>query len=72
MQITSWLRGPRMWMRSFIASANGELIRVPSGAALATAIPKISSAMRAGEAVVVIHRDDPIVLGGFVEREVGE
>ncbi len=72
MQITSWLRGPRMWMRSFIASANGELIRVPSGAVLATAVPKISSAMRAGEAVVVIHQRDPIVLGGFVEREVGE
>lgn len=72
MQITSWLRGPRMWMRSFIASANGELVRVPSGACLATAVPRISSALRTGEAVVVIGRRDPVVLGGFVEREVGE
>jgi hypothetical protein len=72
LQITSWLRGPRVWMRSFVANTSNELLRVPSGATLATAVPRISSAMRTGEAVTVISKRDAITLGGFVEREVGD
>lgn len=72
LQITSWLRGPRLWMRSFVASSAKEMLLVPSGATLATALPKISSAMRTGEAVVVLSKRDAITLGGFVERDVGD
>jgi hypothetical protein len=59
-------------MRSFVANTSNELLCVPSGATLATALPKISSAMRTGEAVVVLSKRDPITLGGFVERQVGD
>lgn len=72
LQITSWLRGPRLWMRSFVANTSNELLLVPSGATLATELPKISSGMRIGEAVVVLNKRDAITLGGFVEREVGD
>jgi hypothetical protein len=72
LQITSWLRGPRLWLRSFTARTGGEELPIPSGANLATAMPKISSAMRSGEAVVVLSKSDPITLGGFVERDVGD
>ncbi len=72
LQITSWLRGPRLWMRSFVANTSNELLCVPSGARLATALPKISSTMRAGESVVVLSKRDAISLGGFVERQVGD
>lgn len=72
MQITSWLRGPRLWMRSFVANTASELVSVPGGAALATSVPRISTAIRTGEAVVVLGKRDPIVLGGLVERAVGD
>ncbi len=72
LQITSWLRGPRLWMRSFVVQTSNELLCVPSGATLATALPKISSAMRTGESVVVLSKKDAITLGGFVERQVGD
>jgi hypothetical protein len=71
-QITSWLRGPRVWTRSFIARLGDAELLVPGGARLATPVPLISSAMRLGEAVVVLRRGDEVVLGGFEEREVGD
>ncbi len=72
MEITGFLRGPRMWTRSFIASDGKQELRVPAGAKLVTAIPKLSSVMRPGEQVVVVTKADRLKLGGLVAREVGD
>jgi len=72
MEITGFLRGPRVWTRSFIASDGKEELRVPSGATLVTAIPKLSSVMRTGEQVVVVTKRDRLRLGGLVATEVGD
>jgi hypothetical protein len=72
MQITSWLRGPRLWTRDFIARVDDNELVVPGGARLATEVPLVSSVMRIGEAVVVLKRGDVVKLGGFVDRQLGE
>jgi hypothetical protein len=72
MEITGFLRGPRVWTRAFIASDGKEELRVPSGARLVTAIPKLSSVMRPGEQVVVVTKRDRLRLGGLVASEVGD
>jgi hypothetical protein len=72
MEITGWLRGPRMRTRSFIASDGHEELRVPAGAKLVTAVPKWSSVMRTGEQVVVVTKRDRLRLGGLVARHVGD
>lgn len=72
MEITDFLRGPRIWMRSFIASDGNEELRVPAGGKLVTAIPKLSSVMRLGEQIVVVTKRDRVRLGGLTSAEVGE
>lgn len=72
MQITSWLRGPRIWTRDFVARVGDLELVVPAGARLAAEVPLVSSVMRTGEAIAVLGRGDRVKLGGFVERELGE
>ncbi len=72
LEIAGWLRGPRMWMRSFIASDGDRELRIPAGARLVTAIPKQSSAMQAGEQIIIVTRRDRLKVGGLVAREVGD
>jgi hypothetical protein len=72
LEISSWLRGPRVISRPFNAvTANGDIV-VPAGAEIAMSIPPVTSVMRNGEAVVVLRQSDVVHLGGFVEAETGE
>jgi hypothetical protein len=72
MQITSWLRGPRMIARPFTVTTPAGEVFVPAGVEIATSIPLVSSVLRTGEAVVVLRKDDRVVLAGFVDTETGD
>jgi hypothetical protein len=72
LQITSWLRGPRLVTRPFTALVGGDELVIPAGIDVATTIPRVSSVLRTGEAVVVLQQGDQVELGGFVDRETGE
>jgi hypothetical protein len=72
LQITSWLRGPRLVTRPFTALVAGNEIHVPAGIDVATSIPRVSSVLRTGEAVVVLQQGDQVELGGFIDRETGD
>ena len=70
LEITSWLRGPRLICRPFVATTPRGKLVVPGG--VTVGLPPISSVLRAGEAVVVLRGGDRIELAGFVDRDDGD
>jgi hypothetical protein len=71
-EISSWLRGPRRLLRPFtLVTSTGEL-EVPRGAHLASALPLATTALRTGEATVVLRTGDRVIVGGFVQESVGD
>ncbi|NVB83341.1 MAG: hypothetical protein HOV81_33525 [Kofleriaceae bacterium] len=64
-EISSWLRGPRVVQRSFsVATAHG-MIPV-SGANLVAAIPAASTQLETGEALGVVRPGDTVEIAGHV------
>jgi hypothetical protein len=70
--IAGWLRGPQMFTRSFIASDGKQEIRVPAGARIVAAVPKLSSLMKTGQQTIVVTQRDRLRIGGLVASKVGD
>lgn len=71
-QVTSWLRGPRLVSRPFTVTADRRELLVPSGVEVAAGLPLVSSVLRVGEAVTVLRGGDRIALAGFVDATPGD
>jgi hypothetical protein len=67
-EITSWLRGPRAIVRSFVANTQAGDLAIPA-ARHAAAIPLSSTVLRSGEAVVTLRTGDAVAIAGLVSRD---
>ena len=66
LEITSWLRGPRLVQRPFAVSTARGTIPV-SGAHLVAAIPAVTTQLRTGECVAVLRPGDHVTIAGHGE-----
>jgi hypothetical protein len=66
LQITSWLRGPRIVQRPFAVSIAGATIPI-SGAHLVAAMPAATTQLRTGEAYAVLRPGDRVTIAGHAD-----
>lgn len=63
--IRSWLRGPELVVTGFELATREGAVPVPPGAILAAPLPLVTTALRTGESMAVLHGGDAVALGGF-------
>src|SRR5262249_45640564 len=66
LEITSWLRGPRIVQRPFAVSIPGATIP-SSGAHLVAAMPTATTQLRTGEAYAVLRPGDRVTIAGHAD-----
>ena len=66
-EITSWLRGPRTWLRAFTVTTRAGATPIPSGAELVSALPAVTTQLETGERLGVLRRGDRVMIAGLVE-----
>ena len=69
--IRSWLRGPELVVEGFEVATPGGALPVPPGALLAAPLPLMSTALRTGERMAVLHGGTTVALGGFARPAAG-